>query len=68
MQWISIKDKGFPKREERVLIIDDRNDIYVGYLSPHSDMFFCYCNCHDGSYIDNPKYWMPLPLLPNDKV
>lgn len=64
MEWTLFTDRT-PEKHVDFLVADDRGKIFVGYIYVTGTVFIN-CECHEGSCVYYPKYWMPLPKLPEE--
>jgi len=68
MTWIPTKEQ-LPSGNEDILASDGEKcwvaRVFYNRCTPCLDSTIC--TCCDGDKSWNPKYWMPLPQLPNNK-
>ncbi len=63
-EWISVKDK-LPAPHDAVLVFEDDawKNQYTAYITERG-CWICFCECWDGSELNNVTHWMPLPPPP----
>jgi hypothetical protein len=73
MEWKSIKENGYPEKEDDYLIYSEKGDIYVAYFYKYSKytewVIRCECQRAEDCLLDQDliTHWMPLPKLPYQK-